>query len=196
MPHARIRFVAALAAVGGLCLVIGAVASPAIGAQGFLDQSGDRAHENDERIRENARRLINEGRDTFRFDTFGSETFFGDTLQLHKAVEGSAHGGVGGGRGHVLAQRALRACPNAGAHGELVGQVGQHDHGRARPQGQQLSTDFDVLGICRARFEQNQVRSQGAAQVERPGGVAGLADHLQAHLGVDQGAQPQPHEQA
>jgi hypothetical protein len=97
MPHARIRFVAALAAVGGLCLVIGAVASPAIGAQGFLDQSGDRAHENDQLIRDNARRLINEGRDTFRFDTFGSETFFGDTLQLHKAVEGSAHGGVGGG---------------------------------------------------------------------------------------------------
>jgi hypothetical protein len=93
----RIRFVAALAAVGGLCLVLGAVASPVIGAQGFLDQSGDRAHENDQVIRDNTRRLVEEGRQIFRFDTFGSETFFGDTLKLHQAVEGSAHGGVGPG---------------------------------------------------------------------------------------------------
>src|SRR5512140_2477416 len=37
------------------------------------------------------------GRETFRFDTFGDETFWGDTLKLHEAIEGSANGGVGGG---------------------------------------------------------------------------------------------------
>ena len=37
------------------------------------------------------------GRDTFRFDTFGDEIFWGDTLKLHEAIEGSANGGVGGG---------------------------------------------------------------------------------------------------
>jgi hypothetical protein len=37
------------------------------------------------------------GRDTFRFDTFGDEMFWGDTLKLHEAIEGSANGGVGGG---------------------------------------------------------------------------------------------------
>jgi hypothetical protein len=42
-------------------------------------------------------RLIQEGRDTFRFDTFGDEAFWGDTLRLHQALEGSAFGGVGPG---------------------------------------------------------------------------------------------------
>ncbi len=40
---------------------------------------------------------IDDGRRTFRFDTFGDETFWGDTLQLHLAIEGAANGGVGGG---------------------------------------------------------------------------------------------------
>jgi cytochrome c5 len=41
--------------------------------------------------------LIDEGRQTFRFDTFGDEAFWGDTLKLHQAIAGSAHGGVGPG---------------------------------------------------------------------------------------------------
>jgi hypothetical protein len=40
---------------------------------------------------------IEEGRQTFRFDTFGDEAFWGDTLQLHKAIEGAKLGGVGPG---------------------------------------------------------------------------------------------------
>jgi hypothetical protein len=45
----------------------------------------------------NAIAKIDEGRQTFRFDTFGDEAFWGDTLKLHQAVEGAAHGGVGPG---------------------------------------------------------------------------------------------------
>jgi hypothetical protein len=30
-------------------------------------------------------------------DTFGDEAFWGDTLKLHQAIEGSANGGVGAG---------------------------------------------------------------------------------------------------
>jgi hypothetical protein len=41
--------------------------------------------------------LIDEGRDTFRNDTFGSEGFFGGVLQLHDAIQGEAHGGFGDG---------------------------------------------------------------------------------------------------
>jgi mono/diheme cytochrome c family protein len=41
--------------------------------------------------------LFKEGRDVFRNETFGDEKFWGDTLQLHKAVEGAKHGGVGAG---------------------------------------------------------------------------------------------------
>jgi len=53
--------------------------------------------ENDRRISSNAQRMVEEGRRIFRFDTFGSENFWGDTLQLHKAIAGEKNGGVGGG---------------------------------------------------------------------------------------------------
>jgi hypothetical protein len=45
----------------------------------------------------NGRRMLDEGRTTFRFDTFGDEAFWGDTLQLHRAIAGKANGGVGDG---------------------------------------------------------------------------------------------------
>jgi hypothetical protein len=37
------------------------------------------------------------GRKIFRFDTFGDEAFWGDTLGLHRAIAGRANGGVGAG---------------------------------------------------------------------------------------------------
>jgi hypothetical protein len=46
---------------------------------------------------DNAHALFEEGRHTFRFDTFGDEAFWGDTLGLHKAIEGAKLGGVGPG---------------------------------------------------------------------------------------------------
>src|SRR5881296_4560731 len=48
-------------------------------------------------IEDNAARMMREGRQIFRFDTFGDEAFWGDALQLHKAIAGEKHGGVGGG---------------------------------------------------------------------------------------------------
>jgi hypothetical protein len=44
-----------------------------------------------------AQAMLNEGRKTFRYETFGSEAFWGDTLQLHKAIAGEKNGGVGPG---------------------------------------------------------------------------------------------------
>jgi hypothetical protein len=41
--------------------------------------------------------LLRQGRQVFRFDTFGDQSFWGDALELHKAIEGSANGGVGPG---------------------------------------------------------------------------------------------------
>jgi len=43
----------------------------------------------------NAQRLITEGRETFRADTFGDEAFWGGLLHLHDAINGAALGGVG-----------------------------------------------------------------------------------------------------
>ena len=45
----------------------------------------------------NVQEMMEQGRQTFRFDTFGSEAFWGDQLQLHKAIAGEKNGGVGGG---------------------------------------------------------------------------------------------------
>ncbi len=42
-------------------------------------------------------RLLGEGRRVFRFDTFGDESWWGDTLHLHQAIEGGKLGGVGPG---------------------------------------------------------------------------------------------------
>ena len=33
-----------------------------------------------------AQMMLDEGKKTFRYETFGSEAFWGDTLQLHKAM--------------------------------------------------------------------------------------------------------------
>jgi hypothetical protein len=68
-----------------------------------LAVSGARAqiHKNRKTIEEdpikNATAKIEQGRQTFRFDTFGDQAFWGDSLKLHQAIEGAAHGGVGPG---------------------------------------------------------------------------------------------------
>jgi hypothetical protein len=46
---------------------------------------------------QDALRMIREGRQTFRHDTFGDESFWGDALQLHRAIAGQKLGGVGDG---------------------------------------------------------------------------------------------------
>jgi hypothetical protein len=56
------------------------------GALGSRDQSG-----------RSGQTALEDGRRIFRYDTFGDEAFWGDTLQLHKAIEGAALGGVGPG---------------------------------------------------------------------------------------------------
>jgi hypothetical protein len=51
----------------------------------------------DAQILANANEFLEEGRNTFRFDTFGDEVFWGDALQLHQAIKGANLGGVGPG---------------------------------------------------------------------------------------------------
>jgi hypothetical protein len=46
---------------------------------------------------DNAVQLVTRGRQIFRFDTFGDQAFWGDTLKLHQAIAGSGLGGVGPG---------------------------------------------------------------------------------------------------
>ena len=51
----------------------------------------------DRSITASSHRTLAEGRQIFRYDTFGDEAFWGDTLKLHEAIAGSANGGVGPG---------------------------------------------------------------------------------------------------
>src|SRR4026209_240503 len=75
-----------IAVVGGIGLVsaVGASAAPSKTA---VDAENARY----------AQTMLDEGRKTFRYETFGSEAFWGDTLQLHKAIAGEKNGGVGPG---------------------------------------------------------------------------------------------------
>src|SRR5215472_11455575 len=48
-------------------------------------------------VAQNAVNKVLQGEQTFRFDTFGDESFWGGTLKLHQAIEGAGLGGVGPG---------------------------------------------------------------------------------------------------
>ncbi|MEP6793524.1 MAG: hypothetical protein ABJB16_04305, partial [Saprospiraceae bacterium] len=41
-----------------------------------------------------AKKMLEEGRHTFRFETFGDEVYWTDALQLNKAIAGEKNGGV------------------------------------------------------------------------------------------------------
>jgi hypothetical protein len=79
--------------------------------------------DNDRLIASHAQSMLGEGRRIFRYDTFGSEAFWGDALQLHKAIAGEKNGGVGGG---VSPKTALSVGLKVDAEAlpaELVGQI-------------------------------------------------------------------------
>ncbi|MGZ4879080.1 MAG: hypothetical protein ACXVIO_12935, partial [Candidatus Angelobacter sp.] len=50
-----------------------------------------------EQKQNNAEQLAQQGKNIFRNDTFGDQDFWGGALQLHRAIEGAQHGGVGQG---------------------------------------------------------------------------------------------------
>jgi hypothetical protein len=52
---------------------------------------------NDQQINNNMQAMFNQGRQIFRYDTFGDEAFWGSTLHLNQAIAGEHLGGVGGG---------------------------------------------------------------------------------------------------
>src|SRR5215510_12743065 len=90
----------AAAVVGLIVINSGQAKTPSTHAQGPPAQSHARKEKLrnfDAEIVENANEFIAEGRETFRFDTFGDEVFWGGALQLHQAIKGSALGGVGPG---------------------------------------------------------------------------------------------------
>ena len=90
-------FVLLAALLIGLGLLVGSRLRAAEQARAALKAAPKKLTENDRTIGAHAQKLIEEGRQIFRFDTFGSEAFWGDALQLHKAIAGEKNGGVGAG---------------------------------------------------------------------------------------------------
>jgi hypothetical protein len=86
---------------------LGGIAAGAMGvavAYASMSEKGDgpaavsfQQDDFDSEILENARRMMREGKQTFRYDTFGSQAFWGGKLRLHEAIAGAALGGVGPG---------------------------------------------------------------------------------------------------
>ncbi|HEX6182112.1 MAG TPA: hypothetical protein VFZ47_12755 [Chitinophagaceae bacterium] len=64
---------------------------------GQADQKTPKDNQRDDPITQNANKMLEEGREVFRFETFGDEAYWTDALQLHKAIAGEKHGGVGPG---------------------------------------------------------------------------------------------------
>src|SRR4029079_19544599 len=83
-----------------LVLLLGAIGVVAWGQ----NRGKGNTTEADRQTDTNAQRMLAEGKQTFRFDTFGDEAFWSDALQLHRAIEGAQFGGVGPG---VSPQTAL-----------------------------------------------------------------------------------------
>jgi hypothetical protein len=95
MRHTQLAVLLLL--LGAALLVFGLLSAPTFAVSGFLDQPTDSVHPWDQQLRANTRQLMDNGRTTFRYDTFGSEAFFGNTIGLHQAIEGGKFGGVGPG---------------------------------------------------------------------------------------------------
>ncbi len=94
-----IRTRRALGSVGALGVFVAATTTGflSLGCGNASGSSSSAAAPQLDTVAENARVLVDEGRHTFRFDTFGDEAFWGDTLLLHEAIAGVANGGVGAG---------------------------------------------------------------------------------------------------
>src|SRR3954468_8499215 len=98
-PHRRRSRRTALAAVGVLALGgVLAVGYQATAVSSHVTASGTSTSQVDEdAVEDHAEDLVKQGRQTFRFDTFGDQDFWGGTLHLNQAIAGSANGGVGPG---------------------------------------------------------------------------------------------------
>lgn len=82
----------------GLCIAMSCApypkevdTNPAVKAQRFPAESFDSV------IEKHVGSMIKRGRQIFRYDTFGSETFWGDQLKLHESIAGDTQGGRGPG---------------------------------------------------------------------------------------------------
>ena len=81
--------------LGALALI--AQSSSLAAGKALAEGSGDLLSRADPPAGDEAQTMLDQGRQIFRFDTFGDEAYWGDTLKLHQAIAGAQNGGVGAG---------------------------------------------------------------------------------------------------
>jgi len=88
-----------VAAAASVLALTGAYACRHLSTGNVPQNEAVRAESNSfsDEIEANASSNLKDGRNIFRHETFGDEYFWSDTLQLHLAIAGSRHGGVGPG---------------------------------------------------------------------------------------------------
>ncbi len=130
----------------------------AIGGPRAPSQDGTQ-HDRD--IGDYAERMMQEGRDTFRNDTFGSEAFWGDKIRLHEAIAGAENGGVGPGVSPNLALKLglkvdMTAVPKSIVAGIRAGRVDLDD-----PKSTILLLKANAVIGIKGFFQGNRLKSIG-----------------------------------
>src|SRR5687767_7417024 len=98
--------------VGVVAVFVGAAAWAVEAARDQTTRPAAAQQDYDKQIQDNAARMLVDGKRIFRFDTFGSEDFWGGQLRLHEAIVGQKLGGVGAG---VSPKAALSLGPKVDA---------------------------------------------------------------------------------
>lgn len=107
-------------------------------------------------------RTFSRGQNTFRYDTFGSETFWGGELRLHEAIAGAGNGGTGPGLSPTAAlQLGLKvdvaSLPRSVTEGLSAGEVDLED-----PATTLLLLQLDAVVGVKGVFDQSgRMRSVG-----------------------------------
>jgi hypothetical protein len=109
----------------------------------------------------NATALIDEGRQTFRYDTFGDEAFWGGTLRLHEAIAGEANGGVGPGVPPTTALAVGLKVDAAALPAELVAQINAGEVDLESPATTLALLRLDAVVGVKGFFEGDQLSSIG-----------------------------------
>ncbi len=112
-------------------------------------------------IEENSKRMLTEGRQIFRHDTFGSEGFWSGKLRLNEAIAGERFGGVGHGLEPKDALK-LGLKVDTGVLPKILGEAikgGSVDLGDVKTTMELLKADA-VVGV-KAEFDGDKLRSVG-----------------------------------
>ena len=99
MNHAKRYFTAAVICFMLLLLAGWAPGNKAkkLSSTGPTKPAAPTASANDQLTNTNMQEMLDQGRQTFRYDTFGDQAFWGGALHLQQAIAGEKLGGIGPG---------------------------------------------------------------------------------------------------